>query len=232
MKIQKILMFGLMFILLATSCDKDDNYNRINLIPIEERNQIDDEAIVKYLNEHYFDEKGKTVRFSETSTTDDNNTPLIDLAKKDNSGFWYVKRPNIETPGETATNNNQDKILLQYELQAFEANRGEEGKVYFNPVTVLSTINTTGSPQWDPNFYYVGANKDFYEIKGFIDGIKYFNATNREIDATPAVNFQGLIVMPSRLAYGRTPNRIFQGYDKCIVVNFELYKVEKREGNK
>ncbi|MBV7441564.1 hypothetical protein KRX57_09025 [Weeksellaceae bacterium TAE3-ERU29] len=232
MKIQNFLMIGLMFILLATSCDKDEYNNRINLIPIEERNQIDDKAIVKYLEEHYFDEDGKTTKFSETSKDDDGNTPLIDLAKKDESGFWYVKRPGVETPGITVTNNNQDKILLQYELQSFEANRGAEDKINFTPVTILSTINTTGSPEWDPVFYYVDTNKGYNEIKGFIDGIKYFNATNREVDAIPAVNFQGLIIIPSRLAYGRTPSRILQGYDQCVVVNFELYKVENRETGK
>lgn len=228
MKIRNFWIIGLFLFLSATACKRDELPIE-RLLPIEERNQIDDAAVEKYLEEHYFNEKGKTTKYG-TEPDDEQRPSLMSLATKDPSGFWYVKNPEVSATGEKVVNNEVSKILLQYDMFYFIASKNDKGEINYSPSVLASTINTTGKPE-EPVFYHAGedaSSKKLYEIKSFIEGIKHFNATQRTVDALPAVHFQGLIIAPSRLVFGRESNKILNSSDFSVVINFELLQVSPR----
>lgn len=224
----KYLFLSTVILVFFANCKSDDSDD---LLPQEEQNKLDDEAIVSYLKNHYFDNNGKAKEIKKNNP--DNHTALYELAKQVDNGYWYVKNPNIVGIDKTVTDNTKDSILLQYDMKIFKANKVNDSVTYSNLSTFSSTINTSGYPIWDPAFYYAktpeGINLDYYTIEGFVKGIKHFKSTNREADQTPSVNFQGLIIIPSRLAYERRNNALKIGYDQSVVVNFELYKVLDRK---
>uniref|UniRef100_UPI0039A5246F hypothetical protein n=1 Tax=Ornithobacterium rhinotracheale TaxID=28251 RepID=UPI0039A5246F len=235
MKIGKYIILCLVALLALASCEKDENpYDY--LIPLKERNQLDSEAIVIYLKENGFNEKGVATSL----TLLPKGTPaLYDLATQDETGYWYVVNPQVSANGASPASNDKDSILLQYNLFSFIPvkipNETSEKKYDLKvvPTMVESTINTTGVPMWDPSFYYINPNgnksPEAYEIKALVDGLKHFKATDREAKAKPPVQFQGLIIVPSRLAFGRKPSYLVSGYDQSFILNFELYQVKARK---
>lgn len=224
----KYLFVSVVILVFFANCKSDDSDD---LLPQEEQNKLDDQAIVNYLKNHYFDNHGRAKEIKKNNP--DNHTVLYELAKQVDNGYWYVKNPNIVGEYRAVKDNKKDSILLQYDMKIFKAHKHNDTVKYNNISTFSSTTNTSGYPIWDPAFYYTkipkGTNLDYYTIEGFVDGIKHFKSTNREADQTPAVNFQGLIIIPSRLAYERRNNALKIGYDQSIVVNFELYKVLDRK---
>ena len=80
-----------------------------------------------------------------------------------------------------------------------------------------------------------GVKREHLELKNFIEGLKHFKTTNRSTN--DLYNFQGVIILPSRLAYGR--NKVYSSgvgisdqlsayRDISYIFNFELPKIEKR----
>lgn len=230
MKLSKVLFLLVGAVFFAVSCNNDDDS-----ISTGERNRLDDEAIVKYLREHYFNSKGISTAFDDDDTADDAYTPLYDIATQDDMGYWYVKNPNVTATGRAITDNDNDSILLQYNLSYFKSYvNSEEDDIsdYPTPTLISSTINTSGYPIWDPLFYYgedQSYDRKFYEIEGVVDGLKHFNSIPKEQYDLPAVDFQGLIIVPSRLAYARDGSQVISGIDLSIILNFELYQVTDRE---
>lgn len=228
-----ILMLGVF--ITFSACKSDDDGN--DQLPQEQQNEVDDEAIVLYLKKHKFNSVGKVVEIEALS--DEEDTPLYSLAQQVDGGYWYVKRPDYVANGRSVVNKENDSILIQYELKTFygKLNTQKDSVYYTTPSRYTSTINTTGIPIGDPDFYHVNLNeaqkdagyqKNWYEMEGIVDGLTHFNSTEREEDALPAVDFQGVIVVPSRLVFGRDRNAFNFINDTSVILNFELYKVDDR----
>lgn len=237
-----ILALGIFF----TACKNDDD--GVEELPIEEQNQVDDDAIVEYLQNHYFDtERGLIKEFDDEDAEDDQNQTLHSLGTKLPSGVWIVKRPSVVAEGPIANDNTQDSILISLQTHAFVASNkdlAEEEKLYssITPLNSLpwSTINSSGVPLWDPSYYYIdvpklnlgdNVNLSHFEIEGFTEGLKQFNST--DTDGTDLYNFQGVIIVPSRAAFARDfsfvgsqLNYTYRNYS--FVFNFELHKVIPR----
>jgi len=233
-----IIAFGLLF----TACKNDDDADEL---PQEEQNQVDDDAIVEYLQDHYFSpDRGVIKKFDEDDEEDNEYAPLRDNATKLPSGVWVVKRPGVTAEGPVADNNAQDSILISYVATYFKATYEDlaENEKPYEAIsgTFLSTIYSTGTPAWDPIFYYVhltdsqienGIPLSGYVIEGFTEGLKEFHST--DTNGADLYNFQGAIIVPSRMAYGRefdylsgSPSYSYR--DLSFVFNFELHKVIDR----
>ncbi len=235
-----ILALGLFF----NACKNDDD---IDELPIEEQNQVDDDAIVEYLKDHYFDpERGLIKEFNDDDSTDNDYPTLHSLGTKLPSGVWIVKRPEAIAEGPAASDNTQDSILISYETKYFKASYTdlpENGKPYKPVNTLSSTINGSGTATWDPTFYYVnlenmGLNENInlthFVIEGFTEGLQYFNST--DTSGADLYNFQGAIIVPSRAGFGRdfvyTGSGLSYAYrDLSFIFNFELHKVIPRNQN-
>lgn len=231
-----ILAFGLLF----TACKNDDDND--NELPIEEQNQVDDDVIVEYLKDHYFGERGLVKAFNDTDSTDNDFPSLHSLGTKLPSGVWIVKRPEVIAEGRAVEDNTQDSILISHESKIFKAsyqNLTEGQKPYTSLQTFATTINGSGTAGWDPSFYHYhipatmndNINLSHFVIEGFVEGLKHFHST--DTDGSDLYNFQGLIVVPSRLAFGR--DLVYAGgslnyayRDYSFVFNFELHRVIDR----
>ncbi len=229
-----LLVAGLFF----SSCKNDDD---VNEIPIEDQNQVDDEAIVKYMEDHYFSpDRGLIKKYDEEDESDDDYPNLKSLGTKLNSGVWVIKRPGVTADGPAITSNVQDSILISYDSKLFRANRDNED-LYGNLNTYYNTIHSTGQAAWDPVFYYRNITPDLAEndinlshfvIEGFIEGLKEFNST--QTSGADLYNFQGAIIVPSRAAFGRDfffdgsrlNNALYR--DVSFVFNIELHKFVPR----
>lgn len=232
-----ILALGVFF----NACKNDDD---VDELPVEEQNQVDDDAIVEYLQDHYFDpERGLIKEFDSEDSTDNDYPNLHSLGTKLPSGAWVIKRPEVVAEGPVADDNTQDSILISYEVKYFKASyqdMGEHGKPYKPLNTLSSTINGAGTATWDPSFYYVNIenlglndniNSSHFVMEGFTEALAHFNSTGTT--GSDLYNFQGAIVIPSRLAFGR--DFVFAGgglnysyRDLSFVFNFELHKVIPR----
>lgn len=241
------------------SCNNDDD--NINNMPIESRNSLDDKAIEQYLNDYYFSPgdtiNGKIVRggtltkFDSIPGNEDDKYPALKtLIKKDSNGILYAENPNHAGTGkDVVVSNDSTKIHISYNVLMFKATddltkaNNPTQKYYGTFGTyVYPTYNIgDGSPVVDPSFYYFtpteveaknGVKREHQELKNFIEGLKHFKPTER--DLTDNYNFQGVIILPSRLAFAR--NQVYVGTglsdlayrDISFIFNFELVKTEKR----
>ncbi|MDO5509516.1 MAG: hypothetical protein Q4F57_02355 [Weeksellaceae bacterium] len=229
MKIWKGAVILAAIMLTFTQCSKDDEPS---LLPVEEQNVIDDLAIGKYLQEHYFDSDGRVTRFDESSEADDSETPLSQLAEQ-HGEFYVVKNPAVNAEGRAVVSNLQDSILIQYSLLGFRASRTNDTIRYGEPSTYYSTVHQSGYAQWDPTFYYVprtsSVRPEQYEIPAIVEGLKHFNSTGRGPLENPPVRFQGIIIAPSRAVFGRNTNQMSIPFDVSMVLNFELLQVVDRD---
>lgn len=223
--IKKSLLAACIFSLLFfVSCGSDDN--NASTLSVDEQNTADDMAIVNFLNNYYFDDLGKVTKFSDTVTPNDKE-PLSKNAIKSPLGYWVVKNPKADKGINTSNiADGKSNILIHYSLKYFVATEGGNGYSTLN--TSSSTIDNSGVAQEDPFFYKKPKNdtiqsENYYVIKGIVDGLKDFKPTNKSKNDLYHV-LQGLIIVPSRLAYGRESNYI-NSKDATFILNFELYKV-------
>lgn len=228
------------------ACKSDDD-NRD--LPQDEQNQIDDQAIVDYLEDHYFDpERGVIKKYDEEDEEDDTYPNLKSLGVKLPSGVWVVKRPGVEAEGTSVVSNTQDSILISYNSSRFKASYEDlnENQRAYNkfPAPFFNTIYSTGTAAWDPVFYHTKLTEEmitrnidlsYFVIEGFVEGLKEFKST--QTNGSDLYNFQGAIIVPSRMAYGRDfvylggqldPNSY---RDNSFVFNFEVHKVIPRNTN-
>lgn len=239
--------WGMMLMAMAifsTACKSDDNGYRD--LPREEQDLLDDQAIVQYLEDHYFDpDKGLIEIYDEENDEDDDYPSLKSMAVKLPSGVWIVKRPGVIAEGPKITNNLNDSILISYNSVRFKASDEDlvEGQRLYakNFGSFYNTIYSTGSGNWDPPFYYKRITKDleerkvdidFYVIEGFVEGLKEFASVQNS--GADLYNFQGAILVPSRLAYARDFVYLNGSLDantyrdNSFVFNFELHRVVPR----
>lgn len=235
-------------VLVGCNNDDDNGVNKETKIPVEERNALDDEAIQQYMEDYYFNPKnGKLTKFDTIKGNDDDAYPTLkSLAKQDNLGIWYAENPNHKGTGETIVSNDSTSIYLSSVTTYFVATNSTDYKRKYGSLGQFyySSINTgDGSATQDPTFYYFtptateiknGVKREHIELKNFVEGLKHFKTTERA--TTDLYNFQGVIILPSRLAYARNKYYVtstglteFSAYrDATIIFNFELPKIEKR----
>lgn len=234
-------------VLVGCNNDDDNGVNKETKIPVEERNALDDEAIQQYMEDFYFNPKnGKLTKFDTIKGNEDDAYPTLkSLAKQDNLGIWYAENPNHIGTGETIVSNDSTSIHISYNIGTFLATNSTDYKRKYGSISTEGTPNSgDGSAVKDPSFYYFipteteaknGVKREHLELKNFIEGLKHFKTTNRSTN--DLYNFQGVIILPSRLAYGR--NKVyssgvgisdqFSAYrDISYIFNFELPKIEKR----
>lgn len=229
---------------LFTSCKSDDDNKELS---VEQQNSLDDQAIEEYLEQHYFSsDNGKIAKFDTIRGNEDDLKPsLKSRAVKDPIGFYYVTRPDITANGPSIVSSDKSEILISYDVKTFQATTDDAYKYKYGSIyNYANTINTgDGSAVVDPSFYYYeptatetknGIKREHVELKYFAEALKNFKSTERS--GRELYNFQGVIILPSRLAYGRekmytgssvTTNHNYR--NSSFIFNFELDKVTPRD---
>ena len=220
--IKKLLITGLVGLsVFTTSCKSDDDNTKT--LSVEEQNIADDAAITNFLANYYFDDLGKITKFSDAVTSND-KTPLSKIAQQDAAGYWYVINPDAPA-GSGTSPDGENNILIHYNLKYFVATEGGNG--YTSLTTGSSSIEGLGVAQENPFFYKQPVDttkeKSYYVVDNLVNGLKKFKPTNKGKN-DPYDHLQGVIVVPSRLAYGRNSNALGVS-NATLLLNFELYKV-------
>ncbi len=241
---KKIFLYILVGTLALNSCKKDDEietYKEPEDISVQ--NSYDDEAIMKFVENHYFDVQGNIKSFSKTDTIDDNYTKLKDEQGYQKLASGVVVIPRLSQQPNPGNDIGETDILTLLMISKMYYATNKDGNVDFgNGNTFIDNINTS-SMTFDPAFYYVknsvlkaassdvAKQRSYYEIEGFQEGIKKFKAYNQENGT--AYNFQGAIIVPSRVAYAREPsyynNSKSSVRNASFVFNFQVYKTTPRD---
>ncbi len=243
---KKIFLYILVGTLALSSCKKDDEietYKEPENIAVQ--NDYDDQAIQKFMTDHYFDTQGNIKPFSVTDTIDDNYTKLKDTPglEKLNSGVIVIPIQNAQPINGT---NIEDKDVLNILMksQAYVANQTAGVVSFEGGLTFVDNVNNS-SMTLDPIFYYVknsvlnaattdaAKQRSYYEIEGFQEGIKKFKAFN--LSNSAPYKMQGAIIVPSRAAYARDASYYNSSTNsvrnRSFVFNFQVYKATTRDMN-
>ncbi|NAW50148.1 hypothetical protein GNY06_01675 [Elizabethkingia argentiflava] len=246
----KKLLLGLLVISsLLQSCRKDD-YNDQYMAPNVDQNtqnHYDDTAIKEYLDEHYFDERGKIRSFDDAHKPSDKTPKLSSMAKTLPSGVIYVIRPNAQPEKGTQV---KDKDVLKFMQVGFAARAIKPNKKieFTAALPFYNTVDLGGVAVEDPQWYYVkksvlaaakndvAKKRSYYEIEGFQEAIKQFKAFTLKTEDN--YNLQGLIIVPSRAAFAKDPHYpyleqtstgIYRSLnDYTFFFNFQLYSAKPR----
>ncbi|WP_294302716.1 hypothetical protein [uncultured Chryseobacterium sp.] len=244
---KKIFLYILAGSLCFTACKKDDQVETfVEPDDVAVRNSYDDQAIQKFMNDNYLDAQGNIKAFSATDASDDNEKKLSELSPVTlPSGVIYIVRNGAQpSPGVTidpfATDPNAKTQIRTMMRANYYLATNTDGNIAFNTSGVLlNTINGSGSPVTDPMFYYVKNSvltsdtskpRSYYEIEGLQEGLKYFKGFQNMADGD-AYNLQGVIIVPSRAAFGRDSHYNYVGYslkNTSFVFNFQIYKANVR----
>ena len=225
--------------LIITSCRKDDvtDTTTQEVSDIATQNANDDAAIVKYMDEHYFDAQGNIKTFSSTDTSDDNFPKLSSVSvQKLSSGVVVVFREGAQPNPGTAIGATDVIRIMNKNMSYLSAK--DNGTAYFaSDMLFSSSIETSGVPEVDPRYYYVknatmtasGKGRSYYEIEGFQEGLKYFKSFDQA--DSDGYNLQGAIIVPSRAAFARDehyPYSFLSWRNRSFVFNFQVYKTSAR----
>lgn len=224
-------------LLFLSACKREEHQRTPKIEEVESitiQNKNDDNAIQKYLEEHYFDNQGKIKAFSSTNTNDDNYPKLSDLKPiKLPSGVIVIIREGAQ-PTQGTEIKEDDIIHLMHKTTGFSSN----DKGYANEITFASSVDLAGVPQIDPSFYYTPKSiledtkkeKSYYEIEGFQEGLKHFKSFDKSADEN--YNMQGVIIVPSRVAFARDVHYHYNNLswrNINFVFNFQVYKTVARK---
>ncbi|MDN3607215.1 hypothetical protein [Kaistella yonginensis] len=234
---KKTFLFLALASIALTSCRKDEE-DVIPEVNIETQNNYDNEAALKFLDTHAFDAKGNLKDYVETDTTMVKLASLSPITLP--SGVIYVVRPSAQ-PSPGSNIGSTDIIKLMSTTVTYVATN-TDGKVAFtSPYVFRNTIAGSGIPELDPAYYYVkqsvldnatgdlAKQRSFYEIEGFSEGLQKFKAFDLADESN--YNLQGVIIVPSRLAFARDAHFNYSGIafkDRSFVFNFQVYKTTAR----
>ncbi|MBT2621050.1 MULTISPECIES: hypothetical protein [Chryseobacterium] len=244
---KKIFLYILAGSLCFSACKKDDDPQTfVEPDDVAVRNTYDDQAIQKFLNDNYLDTQGNVKAFSATDTIDDHEKKLAELNPvKLPSGVIYIVRAGAQpTPGKAIGATDNLKMMVRAG-NYLAVNTDGTVSLTISPTVpyLVNTINGSGSPLVDPMWYYVkkqvlkdattDAAKDrkFYEIEGFQEGLKYFKAASPALADEAPYNLQGVILVPSRAAFGRDAHYNYTGYslqNRTFIFNFQVYNTTTR----
>ncbi len=234
---KKLFLYSCL-VLAAVACRKEDDVETYKEPDnIETQNAYDDQAIQKYMETHYLDDRGIIVPFSDSDPSDDNNTKLSQMNPKTlPSGVVYIVRPNAQPNPGTAIGST-DIIRLMTKTTSVIAMETNGNVSFSNPVAFRSTVDGSGVPEVDPKYYFVsdaeantaGKPKSYFEIEGFKEALQHFRAFN--MDDVDNFNMQGIIIVPSRAAFSRDnhyPHVSYSMRNRSLVFNFQVYKTTPR----
>ncbi len=238
---KKFLFYIATLSTVLTACDSDyiDPYKIKEVKKISTQNANDDQAIDKFLNEHYLDAQGKIKAFLEADTSDDQNTKLADLApQKLPSGVVVIVRPGAQ-PDNGKTIGETDVIKIMQTTYGYLSDDDKE--IYLHsPYPFVNTVDGAGTPDQDPAYYYTknsvltssDKERSYYEMEGFQEGLKHFKSFS--LNDEDIYNLQGVIIVPSRAAYARDSHYPYQGIswrNRTFVFNFQIYNTRAREAS-
>ena len=237
LNMKKTFLFLALASIALTSCRKDEE-DVIPEVNIETQNNYDNEAALKFLDTHAFDAKGNLKDYVETDTTMVKLASLSPITLP--SGVICVVRPSAQ-PSPGSNIGSTDIIKLMSTTVTYVATN-TDGKVAFtSPYVFRNTIAGSGIPELDPAYYYVkqsvldnatgdlAKQRSFYEIEGFSEGLQKFKAFDLADESN--YNLQGVIIVPSRLAFARDAHFNYSGIafkDRSFVFNFQVYKTTAR----
>lgn len=234
---KKALLYGLFAAFALVSCRKDEVI-QVPEVSVDTQNSYDDQAIQAYLESHYLDAKGNVKEIPAGDTAKVKLNKLVPAPVILPSGVVYVVRQSAQpAPGEDI--GTYDKLHLMSNTLTYVA-ADTDGKVSFQAPSVFrNTVGGTGVPELDPAYYYVKKEvldkatvaqaklRSFYEIEGFQEALKKFKAYN--IPDESNYNLQGVIIVPSRAAFGRDAHYNYTGVsyrNRSFIFNFQVYKSE------
>lgn len=236
---KKILLGIALSVVALQGCKKDDDEEEIVVLTVEEQNAYDDAAAIRFMDKHYFDSKGLIVAFDDTVDTDDNNPKLSSYPHETlPSGVIYIKRTGAQPePGRELQ--PTDILSFMQVTDSYVSAKVNEEIMFSGKTTFSNNVTGTGVPTLDPAYYYVKSSvlknynttyntthgRSFYEMEGLQEGLKYFKAF--DLDNSADYNMQGVIIVPSRAAYGRDAN-VFNFTNRSFVFNFQLYSAKTR----
>lgn len=221
------------------SC-KDDEIEVIPEIEITTQNTYDDQAAQEFLQTHYLDSRGNLKDYVSTDTANVKLADLIPAPVLLPSGVIYIVRAGAQ-PDPGTTIGDTDKIRFLSSTVTYVA-ANIDNKVSFNaPSSFRDGISGYGVPEVDPIYYHVkqsvldlattdvAKQRNYYEIEGFQEGLRKFKAYN--IPDENNYNLQGVIIVPSRAAFGRDLHYNFNNIsyrNRSFIFNFQVYKTEPR----
>ena len=235
---KKILLGIALSVVALQSCKKDDDVEEAVVLTVEEQNTYDDAAALKFMEDNYFNSKGVITPFDSTIDTDDNYPKLSSYPhEKLPSGVIYIKRTDAQPdPGKDV--GSTDVINLFQVAKSYVSVKVDD-KISFGSESTFSTSVLSGDVVKDPAYFYVKSSvlkkynetysttygRNFYEIEGLQEGLKYF----KSFDLTDSAdyNMQGVIIVPSRAAFARDAN-IYSYTNRSFVFNFQLYNTRAR----
>ena len=234
---KKIFLYTAVAMITLSACRKDDE-NSVETVDIQTQNAYDDEAIVKFLDQYYFDQEGNIKQFSSSDDSDDLYPKLSSYSPvKLPSGVTYIVRPGAQ-PAAGKTIGATDAIKLMGSSTSYIARKTDGIVAFNNGVTFRNTITGSGVPENDPYYYYAKKSvrntyekeRSFFEIEGFREALVNFKSF--EIPDSDNYNLQGVIIVPSRAAYARDENvndaQAVKFTDRSFVFNFQVYKTSER----
>lgn len=237
---KKILLCLAVGALVFQSCKNDDE-TTVEEVSIDTQNSYDDQAILKYLDEHYLDERGKITAFDDEDDSDDNEVKLADMPGKVvlPSGVVYIVRADAQ-PNPGTTLGTTDILRLMNNSTTYVATKTDNVVSFTSGYTFTNSI-TSGNVEVDPSYYYIkqsvlddattdaAKQRSYYEIEGFQEAIKHFKAFDMPDSAD--YNLQGVIIVPSRAAFARDSHFNYTGYsfsNRSFIFNFQIYKTTPR----
>lgn len=239
---KKIFLYLLLGSIALTSCRKDPTIITEPELDAATQNSYDDQAAHRFLEEHYFDEKGNVQSFTDVIKPDSTHVKLSLLNPVTlPSGVVYIMRDGAQpTNGKTVT--ATDSIKIMQNAIAYKATKTDDDGIAFRKVfPFVNTISGSGIPEVDPLYYYVKQKylndattdaaklRSYYEIEGFKEALMKFQSF--DIPDSHDYNLQGLIIVPSRAAFGKDPHFNYSGIsfkDRSFIFNFQLYNTYTR----
>ncbi len=239
---KKSLIYLAAAVICVTSCRKEDTPAAATVkeaADLATQNSYDDLAIAKYMDTHYLDAKGKIMEYTATITADAAHPKLSSLEKTTlPSGVIVIKR-NGAQPDPGITIGTTDVIRVMQKASGFTANPDGSGTITAQ-IPFFSSVESTGTPVVDPQYYFVsaakatadGKQKSYYEMEGFQEGLKHFKSF--DIADSENYNMQGIIIVPSRAAFARDEHYPYYGINwrnMNFVFNFQVYKTTPTNRN-
>jgi hypothetical protein len=237
----KKIIFGFAILSLALSSCKNDSTDAVTAIVYDAatQNKYDDQAAVKFLNDYFLDARGNIKPFTTTDVPSATNVKLADLNPVTlPSGVIYIIRAGAQPTAGTSIGST-DVIRLMSNTLTYQATNTNDLVAFTSPQIFRNGVSGTGVPEVDPGYYYTNEkaveagtvkSHSYYEIEGFGEALRKFQAFN--IPDSDNYNLQGVIIVPSRAAFGKDPHFInYTGYslkDRSFVFNFQVYKTDAR----